>query len=257
MVDRNEAFVREVDEDMRRDQFQQLWSSYGVFIVGAAVLLLAAIAGYKFWENRRVAQADAAGAQFAVAMQLAADGKGDEALKQFDAIAKGSAAGYQTLARLQLANGRVKAGQPAEALPLYDALAKDTSTDAVVRDFSALQAALLRLDTADWNEMELRLTPLLVDTSPWRAMAREALGLAAYKAGKTDESRKLFEQMLGDRMAPPSVSERALLMLALLTDAEAAKAASQPAKAPDKTPDKTEKAAPAQNLIPNAASKKK
>ena len=257
MVDRNEAFVREVDEDLRREQIHQLWTRYGVFVVGAAALLFAALAGFKYWESRRITQAETAGARFAAAMQLSTEGKAEDAAKQFDAIAKGSTSGYQSLARLQLANARVKAGQPAEALPLYDAMAKDTTLDAAVRDFSVLQAAMLRLDTAEWAEMESRLSPLLTDTSPWRAMARETLGLAAYKAGKTEESRKLFEQMLGDRMAPPAVSELALLMLALLTDAEAAKAASQPDKTPDKAPDKSEKAAPAQSLIPNAAPKKK
>ena len=115
MVDRSDIFVREVDEDLRRDQVQQIWSRYGVLIVGAAALLLAAIGGYKFWENRRVAQAEAAGASYATALQLVADGRTDDAQKQFDTIAKGSARGYQTLARLQLANGRVKAGKPEEA----------------------------------------------------------------------------------------------------------------------------------------------
>ena len=134
---------------------------------------------------------------------------------------------------MQLAGAQVKAGKPEAALPIYEVLAKDTSLDPLMRDYATLQAAMLRLDAADWTEMQNRLTPLMGDSSAWRAMARETLGLAAYKAGNADEARKLFEQVLGDRMTPPSVSERALLMLALLTDAEVAKAAATPAKPGD------------------------
>ena len=234
MVDRTDTFLREVDEELRREQLAKLWQRYGMFIVGAAVLLLAGIGGYKYWESRRIAGIESAGARFVAATQLIAAGKTDDAIKQFEEIAKGGAAGYQTLARLQVANARIKAGKPDEALVLFDALAKDGKVDQLLRDYAALQAAMLRLDTADWTEMENRLTPLLADSSPWRAMAREAIGLAAYKAGKADEARKHFEQTLGDRLTPPSVTERAMLMLALLTDAEAAKA--EPAKSATEKP---------------------
>ena len=251
MVDRNEAFVREVDEDLRRDQIQQLLQRYGVLIAAGALLLLAGISGYKYWEHHRQAQSEAAGARFSAAAELANAGKADVALKQFEDLTKSSAGGYPALARMQLAAARIKAGKPEEALPLYELLAKDTAVDAVMRDFAALQAAMLRLDVADWTEMTNRLTPLMSDSSAWRAMARETLGLAAYKAGQTGEARKLFEQMLSDRLTPPSVSERAFLMLSLLTDAEAAKAATAGAAKPggeksaaDRPADK---AAPAQS----------
>ena len=249
MVDRNEAFVREVDEDLRRDQIQQLLQRYGTLIAAGALLLLAAIGGYKYWDGRRQAQAEAAGARFSVAAALASSGQSEEALKQFEDLAKGGSGGYPALARMQLAGARVKDGKPEAALPLYEALAKDTSVDPVMRDFAALQAAMLRLDVADWTEMTNRLTPLMSDSSAWRAMARETLGLAAYKAGQTGEARKLFEQMLSDRLTPPSVSERAFLMLSLLTDADAAKAAAGTAKADGEKPaaeKPADKMAPAQ-----------
>ena len=91
--------------------------------------------------------------------------------------------------------------------------------------------------------------------------SRETLGLAAYRVGKTDEARKLFEQMLSDRMTPPAVSERALLMLALLTDAEAAKAAATaPTKDAAKDAAGQSKAAPVKPMpaqsAPSAPKKK-
>ncbi|HEX2338125.1 MAG TPA: hypothetical protein VHI72_16815, partial [Hyphomicrobiaceae bacterium] len=54
---------------------------------------------------------------------------------------------------------------------------------------------------------------------PWRASARELLGLAALKAGKTNEARQQFQRLLSDRDTPPSISERARIMMAMLTEA--------------------------------------
>lgn len=225
MVDRNEAFVREVDEELRREQLQKLWEKYGVLVVALVGLLLAGIGGYSYMKSSRIQASEAAGARFQAATRLVADGKTDDALKALGAIATGSSKGYQTLAGLQLAGLQAKADKIADAVAAYDAVAKDQTNDPIFRDFAALQAAMLRVDAADWTEMENRLTPLMSEASAWRALARETLGLAAYKAGKSDEARKLFEQALSDRATPPSASERAQLMLSLLTDSEAAKSA--------------------------------
>ncbi len=233
MVDQSDTFLREVDEELRREQIHHFLQRYGILIAAGALLLLAGIGGYKFWDSRRLAATEAAGARFASALQVANAGKPDDVLKQFEDLAKSSPSGYKALAELQLAAAQIKAGHPEAALPVYEAVTKATSLDPLLRDFAALQAAMLRLDAADWTEMKNRLTPLMSDSSAWRAMARETLGLSAYKTGNTDEARKLFEQVLSDRLTPPSVSERALLMLALLTDAEVAKSAAAPTKPGD------------------------
>jgi hypothetical protein len=68
--------------------------------------------------------------------------------------------------------------------------------------------------------MQNRLNDLAADANAWRFSARELLGLAAQKAGKTAEARTQFERLLGDRNTPPSIGERARLMLAMLTEAE-------------------------------------
>lgn len=239
MVDRNEAFVREVDEELRREQLQKLWQQYGIYIVGVAALILVGVGGYKWQESRRHAASEAAGARFEAAQRLAAEGKQDEAIQAFSAIAKDAPGGYPALANLQVANAQVKAGKTAEAVAIFESVAK-AAADPLLRDFAALEAAMLRLDKADYAEMETRLTPLLGEKSAWRAMARETLALAVYKAGKKDEARKLFEQTLSDRTSPQSVAERAQVMLSLLTDADAAGAAPVVTTVPPVAPAKKE-----------------
>jgi hypothetical protein len=83
--------------------------------------------------------------------------------------------------------------------------------------------------------MQNRLNDLAADGNPWRASARELLGLAALKAGKTEAARQEFQRLLGDRDTPPSIAERARIMMAMLTEAELsapAPAAKQPASTP-------------------------
>ena len=246
MADRFDSFLKEVDEDLRREQIRKLWEQYGLVAVGGIVALLAAVAGYTYWQGRRIATAEASGANYETASKLIRDGKPDEAARALADIAKSGAPGYQAMAQLRLAATHVKAGRNAEAVAVYEAVAKDGAIDQIFRDLASVNAANLRLDTATWAEMESRLTPLMGEKSPWRTAAREMLGLAAYKAGKLDDARKIFDQLLGDKAAPPGMSERVQLMLAILTDAEAAKAAAAPAPvAPAAEPEKSKDKSPA------------
>lgn len=235
MVDRNDSFMREVDEDLRRDQFLKLWQDYGTFVMAGLVLVFLAVAAYKWREVRQVTFEEQTGARFETALRLAADGKSEEASKALGEIVSDGSAGYRTLARIRLAGEHAKAGRTAEALAAYEAVSADSAADEIMRDFAALQAAMLRLDQADWTETKNRLTPMLGDSRPWRASARELLGLAAYKAGMIEEATKAYEQLLGDKSATNGQSRRAQEMLAVLTDAAAAKGAPEKAAEPSKS----------------------
>jgi len=228
MVDRNDSFLREVQDEIRRDQLMKLWERFGVFAIAGVVLLFVGIGVYKWNESSRIAREQKAGESFEAATRLAADGKSEDALRAFDAIAKSAPGGYAALARLRIAAEHTKADKTAEALAAYEALSADSGVDQLLRDFATLQAAMLRLDQADWTEMKNRLTPLIDDKQPWHAVARELLGIAALKAGNSEEATKLFEQLLGDRGATAGLSRRAQEMLAVLTDRAAAKGAAAP-----------------------------
>ena len=48
-----ESFVREVDENLRRDQLRDMAKSHGKWIIAAIILLLVAIGGYLYWQDRQ------------------------------------------------------------------------------------------------------------------------------------------------------------------------------------------------------------
>jgi hypothetical protein len=239
MVDQRDSLAREVDEELRREQILKLWERYGTYIVAVAVLIIAGIGGFKYYEHRRIVAAEEAGARMAQASREAAQSKKAEAQTTLDGLAASGPSGYATLARLRLAAADREAGKTAEAVAAYEAIAK-SGADALLVDYAQLQAAMLKLDDASWTDMQNRLNSIAAETNPWRFSARELLGLAAQKAGKSEEARTEFQRLLGDRNTPPSISERARIMMAMLTEAELAKAA--PPAAPPAPAQKTEPA---------------
>lgn len=222
MVDKNDALFREVEEELRREQFQKIWKRYGTYIVALAALIVVAVAGAKLWEGQRIAASNAAGAEYEAATDLLADGKTEEAAKALQALAADGPKGYAALAALAEAGAYLKLDKRQEALAAFDKLAEASSTDRLLADFARIQAASLRLGEADFTEMENRLKPLVADGNPWRFTARELLGTAALKAGKRDEARTILTPLLADPGLTRSASERIERLMAELAGSELA-----------------------------------
>jgi hypothetical protein len=203
----NDEFIREVDEEYRRDQIAQLWTRYNGVIIGLAVLVVLSVAGWRYWQYFEQSRAEAAAARYQQALQLAADSKGDEAQQVLEALAKDAAGGYAMLTRFRLAAelGRENAEEGAKA---YEALAADAGIDATWRDLARLRAGLLRMDSADPAALRESLEPLTGASNPWRHSARELLGLSALKAGDMDGAGRWFDQIAADRDTPAALRQR-------------------------------------------------
>jgi len=219
MANQEDGFLREVEEEIRRERLERIWKEYGTFFLAGAALIVIGVLGYKFVESRRVTAAQTTGERYEGAMELASTGKDGSAEKEFEGIVADGTGGYPELSRLQLAGVLLKQGKKPEAIAVYDELAK-SGADPLLRDYAALQAASARMGTADFTEMQNRLTPLMADTSPWRYSARELMGVAAFKAGKADEARNALTPLLVDQKTPQSIAERAQIVLAELAAAE-------------------------------------
>jgi hypothetical protein len=215
MTDRD-SFLREVDEAVRQDQYRKLWDNYGVYALAGALLIVAGVAAYIGWSYWQERQAQDAGAKFSEALTL--EGGDDEAKAHelLTSLAAQGPEGYRALARFQLAAAEAKAGDIDKAVADYDALASDASVDQILQGHAALQAAALRLDKADYAEMERRLKGLVDSNSAWRFSARELLGLSAYRLNNMREAEKQFSALIGDEDTPPNLRERADMMLALI-----------------------------------------
>jgi hypothetical protein len=195
----NTDIVREVDEELRREQVEKLWNQYRTYILAAAAAIVLIVAGYKTWQWQLEQQAASAGARFESALSLLRDGKKDDAAKALEAIVQSGAGAYPALAGLRLAALDADAGKGDAALARYEAIAISPAADVNIRGFAKLQAAQLRLDKADFTEMQNRLNDLATPDGVWRQSARQLLGLSAYKAGKLTEAQDQFALILNDK----------------------------------------------------------
>jgi len=207
----------EVDEEVRREQFKKLWDRYGTLFVAIAVLVVVAVGGwrgYQYWQDKKAAEA---GAQFTAAALLAEQGKHEEAEKAFARVASEGTAGYRVLARLR-EGAELAARDPKAAVAVYDDIAANSSTRQPLKDFAAVRAATLLLDSAPLAEINRRLEPLAAADAPFRHSAREMLAFAAWKAGDLAAMRKWTTLIRADQDTPSSLRQRVEVLMSLASE---------------------------------------
>ena len=212
----SDTFIREVDEELRRDQLKALWDRFGLLLIAAAILVVAVTAGYRGWIWWQEREAARWGDQFVAALEAADAGEQARAEALLAEVAAEGTGGYPLLARLQLAAIQAEAGQTAAAIEIYDGIAAERSVEAVIRDLARLRGALLVLDEGDLDGAAERVEGLAVSGSPWRHAGREVLGTVAFQRGEYEEARERFAAIQQDAEAPREVRSRATLMVQLI-----------------------------------------
>lgn len=212
----DDSFFREVNEEMRKAQAKALWDRFGPLAIGLAVFVVlatAAFVAYEYWVETR---ANRSGDAFSQALMLANDGKSEEALAALKTLEADGYGAYPLLARMRAATVLAEKGDFAGAVKEFDTVAVDNSIPASIRDMARLRAGLLLVDHGSYADVSSRVEELTADNSALRHSAREALGLSAWKEGKSADALKLFDQIASDEGAPRDVRQRATLMSELI-----------------------------------------
>jgi hypothetical protein len=225
MAFNDDSFIREVNEELRSDQMKGAWLRFGRYIIAIAVLIVlgtVAKVSYDYWEDN---QSSGAGDQFLAAMQLADQNKNDEALAALEKLEKEGHGAYPVLARLRAATVLSQKGDNAGAIAAFNEIGKDNSVPAAVRDAAKIRAGWLLIENGSYEQVSAAVEEMAVPSNAFRHSAREALGLAAYKAGNMAQARQWFQAIKDDADSPRNVANRAQMMLDIITASGKAPAA--------------------------------
>ncbi|PZQ62733.1 MAG: hypothetical protein DI544_00530 [Sphingomonas taxi] len=226
----NEAFLREVDEELRREQAIHVWRRYGRAIVAALVIALAAFAGFLFWQHRQEQAAGREGEQLQQAYDALAANDTRGAAAPLAALAQSSRDGYRVLAIFSQADVLLQKDDLKGAAAKFASVAGDTSVAQPFRDLALIRQTSAEFDTLAPQAVVERLRELTGAGNPWLGSAGELVAAAYLREGRRDLAAQVFARMAASDDVPRSLRQRAVQMAGVLdTPAPAAGGATTPA----------------------------
>jgi hypothetical protein len=212
----NDAFFREVDEELRRAKVTGLWQRYGRLIVVLVALGLAVLAGVLWWQYHREQQAGADGEKLSAALHDLGAGKQPGAKTALDALATSPRPGYRAAARMAIAGMALEKNDQKTAIAAYQGVVDDAKLGQPSRDAALMRETLAQFDTLPPATVVARLKPLAIEGNPWFGSAGEMVAISYLKMNKPELAGPLFGELAKDVKVPQSIRGRALQMASLL-----------------------------------------
>lgn len=205
-----ETFLREVDEELRRERLNQTVARYGWWIVAGAVLVLAAIGGIFWYRSYQADQAQARGESLLNALDALEGGNRNSAMAQIDALAESNSPGYRAAALFARANAQVAANDVNGAVGTLGAIAADENLEEPYRHAALVRQTQLQFDQLPPQQVVQRLSPLARPGQPFFGTAGEMVGVAQLRMNRADLAGPLFARIARDETVPASIRTRAI-----------------------------------------------
>jgi hypothetical protein len=197
----------EVEEEVRRERFEQLWKEYGDYVIAAVALIVIAVAGWQIWQRYETNQRLKASETLIAAQSMAEAGDAARANAALGVVAKDAPSGYATMAKMTEAGTLLASGKRDEAVEIYKSIAAKDSGP--VGNTALIRAGWALADVSSRQDLETMLAPVSGKDNPWRFEAREILAFADYHAHDLKAAQTEFRALANDKDAPDGMQHRA------------------------------------------------
>ncbi len=212
-----DAFIEEVNEDLKNDQLKQIWDKYGLHIIIVIVAVLVAAVSFESIKAWRIRHHQENSNVYAYAASLSEQGKIEESNNVLKTIAENNNGIYADAARMQLAKNYAESGKTEEAQKVLQEIADDGSSNPQVKNVAIIKLAAMQVETASYDDLAKMLEPVLQNKN-WSGMGKSLLALSALHKKDYAKARQLYDEISADAGAPDSLKAEAQDMIAILDE---------------------------------------
>ncbi len=209
----DESLFREVDEEVRQDEYKKLWQTHGKLISTAVAAVVVGVGGFQLYTHYEQQQAEQAAVVYSEALKKAGEGKIEDAIAALKAV---DHKGLSQLAKLKEADLLAEKGETDKAVAAYDAFAANATNDKTLIDTATIKAGYLLVDTSTPDQLLVRLGAFDKDSEIWRHQAREIFGLSAWRIKDYAMAERYMKALVDDAETPQAMRQRAMMMVQLI-----------------------------------------
>lgn len=225
-------FISEVQEELRKDDYNLWLRKYGPY-VAALIVLIVAFTGYLQWKEYNAERVSENTSYDFIEVVENIDQDKSTAAAQFVKLSDTAPSGYAGISLLRAAELELNNGNTDQAVALLDQAAQ-TFTRRRHADLAKLKAGYILADQGDYDAVIARMEPLTANNAPYQYLARELLAFGAKQSGDIQSARKHYSFIETNPGAPETIVRRAQQNLILLNQTQTQPTETEPV--PEITP---------------------
>lgn len=216
--DYTDAFINEVSEEVKNDNFKELWNRYGLLIIAIVAVAVCGAVSFERIKSWRLQHN-----QMTTETYMDAAHKQDNPEAMIASLQKINQSDhgiYGDFARLQIANVLFEQQKDEEAMAMLEALTKDPQVNTEVRQIALVKYATYKVDVMSKQELTKLLQPVLDANNSWTPLANDLLAMAAIREGDLQTAREIYTKLLTVKDLPDSFKSKIQEMMSSLNTEE-------------------------------------
>ncbi len=211
-----DTFLREVDEELRRERVSDFVTRYGTWIIVGVVALLGAVGGWIWYQhNQNVQAGDLSSKVIQVSDQIERNNAAGAAATIDELVDSGNPA-FRVAGLFARANAQISTNAVPAAIDTLKQIVADGDAPQAYRDAALIRQTLLEFETVPPEQVVERMRPFAESGNAWHGTAGELLAAAYIKQNKPQDAGRVFEAIARDEAVPDSIRQRAIQMASTL-----------------------------------------
>ena len=213
-----DALLREVVEDVKNEQLQQMWNKYGLYIIIGIALILTATISFESIKAWREKKSQELSNTYSLAMSLQNQGRLDESLELYSSLAQKNSGIYDDLAKIQIANIYMEQDKKNDALDILTAMTDSSDTIDQMKKVATLKLVSYKLDDNKTSTNEITKLLSSISDAENSDIVKELTAMLYIREHDTDKAIAEYQKIITSQSAPEALKYRALDMINLLSE---------------------------------------
>lgn len=210
------AFLREVDEELRREQVAKAAKRYGVAAIVAVVVALLGFGGWLLWQSHAQSVAGEQGEALSKAYEDMGSSRIDSAKTKLATLAASNIGGYRALALMSEADLALQKQDLRGATAKFAQVSGDSTIGQPLRDLALIRQTTAEFDSLKPDVVIARLRGIAVKGNPWFGSAGELVAISYLRQNRRDLAGVLYGQIARDPNTEETLRQRAVQMAGVL-----------------------------------------
>lgn len=185
----------EVSEELKQDQFKQIWNKYSKYIISVAFILFISVLGYFFYDKWRLEKIEVSSSQFFSGIEKLEKKEFLSSIEIFSKNVDQAHQGYKTLSLFGIAEANFKIGKVDEMILNYKSIYENQNIDVYYRDLARL-LSVMKDNVSSFEIQKKILDPILNSPSKLQLLAAELEIMLLIRFNKIDEAKLSISKLL-------------------------------------------------------------
>lgn len=212
----SDSLIREVNEEVRRDEMIAVARRYGPWVLAGVALAVLIMIGRLVWTEQQNETREGDSLVFQNAISLMDQGQFADAAVAFADLSDDSSDGFGALAGLRQAQALLASEDKAGALEILDGLANHPGATERIGGLAQILAASIAMDLEDADSVRARLQRLINSEAIYHFSALELMAFMDFNAGEYEAAATVYRQLILDLDTPTTIRQRATEMVDLM-----------------------------------------